>query len=147
LDASAAEPADAAADAAPPLPSLADDPPSDEKTKPPEKAEWKSAQSIRIDRSTDNRCSAKRIREWIRIWCEDWGFHSMSLVSGTREGLSMGRVEADQAALYVVFPARRGDRRLILVQRMTKWSASPDVLLSEQWLETDKAPIISVLGL
>jgi hypothetical protein len=150
LDASANGPvdalSDAATDAAPPLPSFADDPPSDEKTKPPEKAEWKTAQSIRVDRSTESSCTAKRIREWVRIWCGGW-YHSMSLVSGTREGISMGGTEIEPSGMYVVFPARRGDRRLILVQSRSKWSAVPAVLLSEQWLETDKAPIISVLEL
>jgi hypothetical protein len=51
------------------------------------------------------------------------------------------------AGAYVTFPARRGDRRMILMMRATKWSNAPDVLISEQWLPTDKGPMISALGI
>lgn len=146
-DAGAPPDASPAADAAPPRPpALADDPPSDEKTKAPTKAEWSSAPEVRLARTTDKRCSAKRIREWVRVWCEGW-YTSLSLVSGTRDGLEMAVRESEPSGLFVIFPARKGDRRLILVQRQAKWSAVPEALISEQWLETDKGPIVTVVGM
>lgn len=138
--------ADASADASapPPPPSLFDDPPSAEKSKAPAKKEWASAPAVRLARVTDSSCSAKRIREWVRVWCSGY-YHSISMVSGTREGVDMGVLQESDSAAYVIFPVRKGDRRLIMYQRMTKWSGVPDLLISEQWLETDKGPMVSVL--
>lgn len=141
----AAGSADASADAsAPPPPAIFDDPPSAEKSKAPTKKEWASAPDVRLARVTDSSCSAKRIREWVRVWCSGY-YHSISVVSGTREGLDMGVLTESDSAGYVIFPVRRGDSRLMMYQRMTKWSGVPDLLISEQWLEKDKGPLISIL--
>jgi hypothetical protein len=80
------------------------------------------------------------------VWCDSY-YHSISVVSGTREGLDMGVLTESDSAGYVIFPVRKGDKRLIMFQRMTKWSGSPDLLISEQWLENDKGPLISVLSI
>jgi hypothetical protein len=132
--------------AAPPPPAIFDDPPSAEKTKAPTKKEWASAPAVRLARVTYDDCSAKRIREWVRVACKAY-YHSISVVSGTREGIDMGILTESENLGYVIFPVRRGDSRLIMLQRMTKWSGVPDALISEQWLENDKGPLISIVEL
>jgi hypothetical protein len=140
--------ADASADAAaaPPPPAIFDDPPSAEKSKAPTKKEWASAPAVRLARVTYDNCSAKRIREWVRVACKAY-YHSLSVVSGTREGLDIGILTESDNLGYVIFPVRKGDSRLIMLQRMSKWSGFPDALISEQWLENDKGPLISIVGL
>lgn len=78
--------------------------------------------------------------------CKEY-YHSISVVSGTREGIDMGILTESDNLGYVIFPVRRGDSRLIMLQRQTKWSGVPDALISEQWLENDKGPLISVVEL
>ena len=46
----------------------------------------------------------------------------------------------------VVFPARRGDRRAFQFLRWGKWGPDPDALLTEQYLEGDTSPSISLQG-
>lgn len=140
--------ADASADgaaAAPLPPAIVDDPPSAEKSKAPTKKEWAAAPAVRVARVTDKACSAKRLREWVRVTCTRY-YHSISVVSGTREALDLN-IDGENGNAYVAFPVRRGNSRLIMLQRQTKWSGSPDVLISEQWLEGDKGPLISILGI
>ena len=137
--------ADASADAAvPPPPAIFDDPPGVEKSKAPTPKEWAAAPAVRLARVTHEDCGAKRVREWVRVWCEG-NYHSISVVSGTREGIDMGILNESAIAGYVIFPVRKGDSRLIMIQGMSKWSGFPEILISEQWLGNDKGPRISIL--
>ena len=125
------------------VPILDQPPPPEEKSAAPAKTEWAAAPTATEVRVTDPSCTAKRLREWYRIECSD---SYVSLVSGTRDGVEVGTVEATYTA-WTVFPARRGDRRLILMSRRAKWGISSDAIISEQWLAGDPAPLITALGI
>jgi hypothetical protein len=95
-------------------------------------------------------CKVQRVREWYRVSCPTT--HWIELVSGTREGLSFGcRRETKDSEVcddsWVVFPARRGDRRALELFAWSKWGPAPDVILTEQFLEGDPCPLVTVHGL
>lgn len=147
-DAAATDAGDAG-DAGPVLPALIDDPPSDEKTKAPTKAEWKTAPQYRVHRNDHDRdCKIQKQSEWLRISCESWGIAGISVVSGSRDGLDVGLTfdgDGSSTGGHVTLPIRRGDRRLILFMIRTKWSMAPGFVVSEQWLTGDKGPLVSIL--
>jgi hypothetical protein len=142
--ASAAPSAKAAASA--PLPKLADDPPAEDKTPRPSAAEWKRAPEVALARNTHPNCTARRLREWLRIACtnEGWGYHSVSLVAGTRGELDMGVRENGPEGAFVVLPLRRGNRRLIQFASRNKWGWDVSDVISEQWLDGDPAPLVTL---
>jgi hypothetical protein len=125
------------------VPLLDQPPPSAEKSPAPSKADWAAAPVAPEVRVTDPDCKATRLREWYRVECGDT--HA-SLVGGTREGVEVGRSEELYRA-WTVFPARRGDRRVVLLSRRSKWSIASDAIVSEQWLDGDPAPLITVIGI
>ncbi len=53
----------------PPLRAIGDDPPSDERTPRPTPEEWKAADEVALARAHQS-CTARRVREWLRIGCE-----------------------------------------------------------------------------
>jgi hypothetical protein len=121
----------------------AEAPKGDAKSPPPKKAEWATAPDATGVRITDPRCTAKRIREWYRVECAD-GY--VSLLGGNREGIDLGAREEPYGAWFI-FPARVGDARAAEFLFRAKWSIAPDVIVSEQWLEGDPAPLITVIGI
>jgi hypothetical protein len=115
----------------------------------PTKEEWASAPRAWEVRITDPGCKAWRVREWYRFSC---GTGEIELISGSRENVSFtcskGQRESDlcdQAA--VIFPARRGDHRALEFLSWSKWGPEPDSILTEQYLEGDSYPLISLQGL
>lgn len=146
--ASAPSPSGSAAVKKPPLPALADDPPSEEKSKAPTRAEWTGATELRAARSTESRCAVRRLREWVRIQCTSVGGNGFSVVSGDRAGIEYGRIgEEGFDGSWLVFPLRRNDRRMIQLHGWTKWGWTPDLLISEQWLAGDKGPIVTIVNI
>jgi len=109
----------------------------------PSKEEWEKAPLAPEVRVTDGGCTVKRIREWYRVESHD---QHVSLVAGTREGVEMGHGREGYRA-SVTFPARRGDRRVFLFSYFFKWWLAEDAIVSEQWLEGDPAPLITVTGI
>lgn len=149
MDAAANTDADAG-DAGPPLPTIIDDPPNEEKTKAPTKAEWKTAPYYQLYRNeADNECKAQKLREWLRIRCEGWGYAGISVVSGSRDGLDVAVQISDTGSdgAHLILPMRKGDRRLVLFMTQSKWSKVPTFVVSEQWLPSDKGPIVSILDI
>jgi hypothetical protein len=120
---------------------------------PPAKEEWESAAVAKEVRVLAPGCEARRIREWYRILCKF--SQRIEVISGGREGVSFGRFfkdgsrdGSDFADLgWVIFPARRGDRRAFEVFTWVKWGLSADTIITEQFLEGDAVPWISVHGL
>lgn len=125
------------------VPDLNQPPPPDEKSPAPASAEWASAPLAPEVRVTDPSCKARRLREWYRVECS--AAH-VSFVGGIRDGVDLGSSEASYTA-WLTFPARRGDVRVVVFARLSKWSIVPDAVLSEQWLEGDPAPLITVTGI
>jgi hypothetical protein len=124
------------------VPDLDQPPPPADPSEAPSALEWLKATAAPEVRVTDPGCSAKRIREWYRVECK--GRHA-SLVTGERRGVKVGYNENDYT-VWVIFPAKRGDVRVVVLARLSKWSVVPNAIVSEQWLEGDRAPLITVTG-
>jgi hypothetical protein len=121
----------------------AEAPPTDAKSKAPTKAEWASARDAAGARITDPKCRVQRVREWYRVGCDD-GY--VSFLGGSRDGVDVGARE-DPYGAWFIFPARVGDVRAAEFLYRSKWSLAGDVIVSEQWLPGDPAPLITVEGI
>lgn len=141
---------------APPVyPSYAQVPFSDERTPKPKDKEWATAERVAIGRvsmALPTSCEARRLHEWIRIRCNT-STGSIALLGGNHEGLSLHldplKEEFDSFANggEIVFPVRRGDRRVIewlTVEFGYKGanSLTPFFVLSESWLPGEERPTI-----
>jgi hypothetical protein len=148
--ASAADPADAGA----PLPRFDAEAWSDEKTPLPTLAEWKPTTPVALTDPLPSGCNAYRVREWVKVRCSKLRTSTVALLGGSRDGVGLfldplrNELESPQGG-EIVFPARRGDRRVF------EWSTfgdaydgpgSPTVafLISEAWLSGDGAPTLLV---
>jgi hypothetical protein len=114
----------------------------------PTKEEWVTAPAAWDVRVTDPGCKAQRIREWYRISC---GSGLAEMISGAHEGVTFSCFKSSRdfelcEDASVVFPARRGDVRAIQFLRWGKWGPDPDAFLTEQFLEGDPYPQISLQG-
>lgn len=107
------------------LPRFQDDPTPEEKSGPPTKGEWESGLPIRFDRPLPPTCSARKVREWVRVHCEHRGAR-LALIAGDPEGYSgflPGVVKGAYGetiiptAFDIQLPLRRGDRKLVAVDR------------------------------
>jgi hypothetical protein len=114
----------------------------------PTREEWLKAPAAWDVRVTDPGCKAQRIREWYRLSC---GSGQVEMIAGGHEGVSFPCVkttvdseQCDDGA--VIFPARRGDRRAFQFLRWGKWGPDPDAFLTEQYLDGDASPMISLQG-
>lgn len=133
-------------------------PPDDTKTDRPSEADWETAAALALTRP-HRTCTAKHLREWVRVECprektreEPWlgvrvvgGDHVDVRVANPKTGEKYSR------PIAVVFPARRGDRRVLELagtddipfKSFTVYE-SLEVTVSELWLEGEPAPTISV---
>jgi len=160
----AARPVSSVAPSAPPAlpaelvaaPSLDADPPGAEVTPVPKPDEWKAAPVVRLARDVDA-CRAYRVREWLKIHCAGFPAAGASLLAGTRTGVGLWvdppRDPADGmktlSSAEVIFPVRRGDGRLFQLGQFGEGYDGPIAwnlafTISEQWIEGDRAPIVSV---
>jgi hypothetical protein len=158
---------DADGEAGPPLlPSFRAEPFPETRSPEPKAAEWPLVSRVTLDRSAvglfvehqgagigSGRCEARRKREWIQIRCAfDTGV--VSLLGGNVDGLAL-RLDPEEkqdfpvfpAGAEVVFPVRRGDRRVIeWLEAASGYkglrSVEPAFVLSEQWPAGDEAPSI-----
>jgi hypothetical protein len=127
------------------------DVPFPEGTSPaPTAAEWLAAPEAKEVRVTQPGCKVVRVREWYRVHCSftPW----IELVTGAREGVSFGCQRREKGAAtcdesWVTFPARRGDQRALELFTWSKWGPSPDALLTEQFLDGDPCPQVTLLGM
>lgn len=125
-------------------------PPPEQPTPAPTRDEWQGAPVAREARVTEPHCDVYRLREWYRIACRHV---AIQLVAGNRADVTFASRFASKGderpeEVSVVFPARRGDRRFFQVYTTSKWaSATPDAQASEQWLDGDPLPLITVQGL
>ncbi len=117
---------------------------------PPTREEWERAEGAPEVRITAPDCRASRVREYYRIQCR--AAHWIALVSGGREGVTFGCKKGgpkDDVCddTWVIFPARRGDRRAFEFFHWSKYGPSPDSVATEQFLEGDPYPLVSVHGI
>jgi hypothetical protein len=115
----------------------------------PTKEEWAAAAPAPEVRVTQPGCEVKRVREWYRVNCTSE--ERIALISGGREDVSFGCTRKTRDDIFcqnvwVDFPARRGDRRSFELLTWGKWGPAPDAVLTEQFLEGDPGPQISLQG-
>ena len=115
----------------------------------PTKEEWKSAPPAFDVRITDPGCKAQRLREWYRVTCK---YAQVEMIGGSREGVSFGCMKETRESNLcdedaIIFPARRGDSRAAEFLTLSKWGLEPDTILTEQFLDSDPYPLITVHGL
>ena len=154
------------------LPMFDAEPFPEEKTKAPTADEWKAAIQVRLTRMSTSisGCRAWRLREWMKIHC-DTKTAGIRLLAGSADGVALfvpdslvSQEEFDKnpselAAKHfetmgrlgqVVFPVRRGDRRVFEWLRLDVWDnyegppgvgSTSTMILEEQWLEGAKAEI------
>jgi hypothetical protein len=143
--------ADADADAAPRLPSYRAEPFPEEHSAEPKGKEWDAAPKVALEPASD--CEARRLREWIRLHCTVMT-GAITLLGGNVDGLTMrldppGKDDFTPLppAGTVVFPVRRGDRRVIEWLEVSfgykgSQSVESKLVLEELWLPGDEQPTI-----
>ncbi|WP_437680734.1 hypothetical protein [Sorangium sp. So ce131] len=134
-------------------------PPAAERTARPSAAEWADAEPVLLARSTTPAaCKARRRREWLRLDCAAPALAVVKTL-GSSAGGEPVRVDAPRGGdtdggfpggVSLVFPVRRGDRRVIeiLSAEVGYRGASglvPSVVISEQWIDGDPGPLVSAL--
>lgn len=144
------------------LPAFDAEPFPEDKSKAPKPAEWKEAPRVRLSRVAERAsdCRAYRVREWMKIHC-DRLVAGLRLLAGSTEGIALWIWERPPGAsdtqffssghgADVIFPARRGDRRIfqaidIDFGEYEGWGTAPGVLIEERWPERAKSPEIALL--
>jgi hypothetical protein len=136
--------------------SFAANPPPPDATPAPKPEEWQDAPTVRLDHDVES-CRAYRVREWIKINCTGMPAAGASLLAGTSTGVALwvdppkddGETMKTPRTVEVIFPVRRGDGRLLQVGQFGEGYDGPvswnvGVEISEQWIEGESAPIVSV---
>jgi hypothetical protein len=162
------------------LPAFDAEPFPDEETKSPKPSEWSSATEVRLTRASRGTtdCHAFRLHEWIKIHC-DKKTAGLRLLAGSTDGIALwvpdslvsreappGEDPTRQAKREeewletmgrfgeIVFPVRRGDRRVFeWLGLNAEWGydgglwigSSSRMIVEEQWLEGAKKPRIALL--
>ncbi|MBK9266957.1 MAG: hypothetical protein IPM54_45180 [Polyangiaceae bacterium] len=148
--------ADGDADAGPPpLPAFDALPFLEEKSARPTKDEWKNAPQVALSEGSMpgvGLCKYQRLREWIRIRCSTTTA-KITLMCGNSEDVYMQLDPLpEEWGIFpdggeLVFPVRRGDRRLFEWQGV-EWgyrganTAINLLVISEMWLPGDDKPVV-----
>jgi len=125
--------------------------PEETKSPLPKPDDWKDAVRRDVALRSEYGCTIQRLREWHRINCE-CSNATVALVTGTRDGVL---VWATEERAQLIFPVRRGDRRVLEVRPHEKWVSGlgpygspgqqpggPPIVFSETWLEGEDAPTL-----
>jgi hypothetical protein len=127
------------------LPAFDAEPLPTEKSKTPTLAEWTAAPRVRLTRMSPGvGCSAKRVREWVKIHC-DKQTAGLRLIAGSTDGIAPEPIGENIFSTLgrfseIVFPVRQGDRRVFELLRLdigdwSGWGTSSAYLVEEEWLE------------
>lgn len=126
----------------------------------PKAAEWETAAPLTLLRPHLS-CTARALREWIQITCRHPekfdAFMGVRTVGGSAEGVHMTDLEPIAgnpragAGVNVVFPVRKGDRRLIAIDESLQVGfksyaieENTVIMISDLWLPGDPGPTIVV---
>lgn len=144
--------------------SVAWTPPAEE-SKRPEPSEWAQAQKLELLRP-HALCTAQTLREWVRIACKspkDETFFGVRVIGGPHDDVRINDLplspdEAKKAnnqtmrGTDVVFPMRRGDRRIMEIGRVLPTcfrcysvEETTEVVISALWLAGAPSPTIVVI--
>jgi hypothetical protein len=140
---------------------LQEKPPPKEISDHPKPSEWKDAEPVALARAMPKSCSAKLLREWLKIRCNLWAPQAGAVLTGDTRDVYFFMVSAQtrmmktpgrdfEGYVTVELPIRRGDRRLI---QLTESDASyggigPQniaLLLSVRWLDDESGPTVTVV--
>jgi hypothetical protein len=124
------------------LPRITAEPWPQTRSPAPTRGEWGQAKPVRATRSLSG-CTIKRVREWVRAEC---GGNALMMAGGSQEGVTLDANLNRDVESAIVFPVRRGDRRVFQLASFWKWMNEFGVL-SEQWLDGDAEPTITVSAL
>ena len=126
-----------------------------EPSKQPTAAEWKTAPRVRLSRTGPAAagCRAYRAREWLRVRCPELTVSAISLLGGKAEGVAFwidpprGGSELPRGG-EVMFPIRRGDRRVIQILTFGPgydgpFTLLPAIVIQQQWLDDEPAPTVT----
>lgn len=137
----------------PPIPAFDETPFPEEKSPRPKKDDWKTAPDMTLSEgSTLGPCKVQRLREWIRIACASTSAQ-ITLHCGSAEDvhLELGPVPPDWGSFpetgEMVFPVRKGDRRLFEWQGIEFGykganNATSLLVISELWLPGEEKPTL-----
>jgi hypothetical protein len=128
--------------------------PEETKSPLPKVPEWVDTVRRDVVVRPEYTCTLQHVREWNRITC-DASNATVTLVAGTRDGCSLW---ANRDSAQMLFPVRRGDRRVIEMLPHMKLvsfdgpygggqSEQPGggpVVFTETWLEGEDAPTLVV---
>lgn len=154
----------AAAPAAPSAPSLGEWSPPEATSDKPTAEEWEKAAPLELLRPHEH-CTAAAVREWLRVSCKDPGdaFKGVRVFGGSETDVSITdfkvkgkskdsegkEVDKTFDGLHVVFPVRKGDRRVVSIVNWAScgwkcWYTREDmfVTISELWLPGEERPTI-----
>lgn len=144
--------------------SVAWTPPTAESQRP-EPGDWASADKLELPRP-HALCTAETLREWVRISCkspENETFFNVRVLGGPHDDVRIRDLPLSSEAAKkannqtmrgtdVVFPMRRGDRRLMEIGRVLPTcfrcysiEETTEVVISALWLEGATAPTIVVI--
>jgi hypothetical protein len=137
-----------------PLPRFDEQPFGDAKTAAPTPEEWKAQKPVGLTDPWARDCNVYRVREWIKITCATLMTSSIALLGGAREGVSLfippvPKDHSFSTGGEVIFPVRRGDRRMIEWSTFGEGYEGPMGLelafvISESWVADEPAPVIIV---
>jgi hypothetical protein len=155
---SAAPDASAAASVAPWSPPSAPWIPPEERSAKPRLDEWATAEPLALPRPHAD-CRAARLREWVRVSCAHQSdeYMGVRIVGGSHEDVTLEAAEPDPAGkklahhVGVVFPVRRGDRRLLEIPisvsagfKSYSIEEQAVAIISSLWLPGDPAPTLVI---
>lgn len=131
---------------------------SEQKSPTPTAAEWKDAPAVQLTRTgpAAKDCRAYRLREWLRVRCPTLQTSVISLLGGSPEGVAFwidpppNKDSVMPGGGEVLFPMRRGDRRVIQLGTFGEGydgplTVIPALLLQEQWADGAEAPVITAM--
>src|SRR5262249_1710410 len=129
----------------------------DVETPAPTRQEWDHAEEVPLAHMPEH-CHAWRVREWVRIQCMPKlePVYRVALIAGEPRGVAvlMENRTGWREEGVVVFPVRRGDRRMFEIDRdvttgyicwkYREWFQAATFTISESWLRDRPAPDIVV---
>lgn len=129
-----------------------------DKSRAPTLAEWTAAPRVRLTRTPQRiGCSAKRVREWVKIRCDEQTA-GLRLIAGSTDGIALWVPEPFGDNVFgtvgrfseIVFPVRQGDQRVFEIIRFEMgdwegWGTTSTYLVEEEWL-SGGAPQIAMMS-
>lgn len=128
----------------------------DARSPQPTRDEWSTQQRhVKLTRSSKaaSRCLASVVREWLRLRCSGGVASAVTLLGGERDGVLFWIDPPPDKATNIpgdaeiIFPVRRGDRRLIQVWTLGPGydgplTVVPSFVVQEHWVDGAPDPTV-----